>query len=63
MMLVQTPTTLRDMMIMKFMQTPVPDVANCQFFFTKYQLREANFSIAMRRKTTTAKTAVRTREI
>lgn len=63
MRLLQTPTTLRDMMIMKLMQTPVPEVANCQFFFTKYQLMEANFSIAMRRKTTTANTAVRTREI
>lgn len=61
--LVQTPTTLSDMIIIKLMQTPVPDVANCQFFWTKSQLKEANFSIAMRRKTTTANTAVRTREI
>lgn len=57
------PTTLRDMMIMKLMQTPVPDVANCQFFLTKYQSSEANCSMAMSRKTTTANTAVRTREI
>lgn len=61
--LVQKPTTLSDMMIIKLTQTPVPEVANCQFFFTKFQLKEANFSIAMRRKTTTANTAVRTREI
>lgn len=60
---VQTPTTLRDMMIIKLMQTPVPEVANCQFFLTNFQLKEANFSITMRRKTTTANTAVRTREI
>lgn len=63
MMLVQTRTTFRDMMIIKLMQTPVPDVANCQFFLTKCQLKEANFSMAIRRKTTTANTAVRTREI
>lgn len=63
MMLVQTPTTLRDIMIIKLMQTPVPEVANCQFFFTKSQPNEANFSITMRRKTTTANTAVKTREI
>lgn len=51
------------MMIMKLMQTPVPEVANCQFFLTKYQSREANCSMAMSRKTTTANTAVRTSEI
>ena len=58
-----TPTTLRDMMITKLMQTPVPEVANCQFFFTNSQSKEANFSMAMSRNTTTANTAVNTREI
>lgn len=61
--LLSSLTTLRDMMIIKLIQTPVPDVANCQFFFTNFQLKEANFSITIRRKTTTANTAVRTREI
>jgi len=51
------------MMIIKLMQTPVPEVANCQFFFTNSHWKEANFSMAMSRNTTTANTAVRTREI
>lgn len=59
----KTLTTFRDMMIMKLMQTPVPEVANCQFFFTNSHWKEANFSMAMSRNTTTANTAVRTREI
>ena len=59
----QTPTTFRDMMIMKLIQTPVPEVANCQFFFTNSQSNDANFSMAMSRNTTTANTAVKTRDI
>jgi len=51
------------MMIMKLIQTPVPDVANCQYFLMKYHLKEANCSMATRRYTTTANTAVRTSEI
>lgn len=59
----QRLTTLRDIIIMKLMKTPVPEVANCQFFLTNSHWKEANFSMAMSRKTTTANTAVSTREI
>lgn len=50
-------------MIIKLIQTPVPDVANCQYFLMKYHLKEANCSMATSRYTTTANTAVRTSEI
>ncbi|KAG9352685.1 hypothetical protein JZ751_021099 [Albula glossodonta] len=45
------------MMIMKLMHTPVPEVANCQFFFTNSHWKDANFSMAITRNTTTANTA------
>lgn len=51
------------MMIIKLIQTPVPDVANCQYFLIKYHWKEANCSIATKRYTTTANTAVSTNDI
>lgn len=51
------------MMIIKLIQTPVPDVANCQYFLMKCHWKDANCSIATSRYTTTANTAVSTKEI
>lgn len=50
-------------MITKLIQTAAADVANCQCCLMKFHLNDANCSITTRRYTTTANTAVITKDI
>lgn len=50
-------------MIIKLIQTAAADVANCQCCLMKFHLNDANCSMTTRRYTTTANTAVITKEI
>lgn len=50
-------------MITKLIQTAAADVANCQCCLMKFHLNDANCSMTTRRYTTTANTAVITKEI